>query len=232
MRRFVVLFALVGPLGCEGDDGGSADRPDAHTTDAKLSDARPPSPDSPPSIDGAPDGAPIVDASEPPDASIIDAPPPPDSDSCHVAASYALGDIPAGVGEAVVLPQSNGDPIYVFQVPMGSNPSDPVARIELFAGYGVFDPLVHTGTFTIEGAETNYQDCGACILVLADLSAGGDPQLAYLAQSGTLTVTEFEPDRFVASLANIVLAEIDADGRPRAGGCTTAISGASWAEPY
>jgi len=227
MRRIAIL-ALLWPLGCDGDDGGSADRPDAHMTDARPSDARPS--DGETATDAGADAS-SADAMAPADGAIVDAALP-DADLCHVAASYGPGTVPAGTGLAIVVTQANGDPVYMFQFPLGPDPGDPVARVELYAGYGVFDPLVRTGTFTIEGAETNYQDCGACILVLADFNPMGEAQLAYLGQSGTLTVSEFEPDRFVGSLSDLVLAEVDSLGQPRAGGCTTSITGASWSESY
>jgi hypothetical protein len=229
MGRFV-LCALVCALGCDGDDGGSADRPDAHLTgghppDAAAADAAPED-DASAGADASP-----ADATAPPDGGVADAPVP-DADLCHVAASYELGAIASGTGLALVVSQSNGDPVYLVQFPLGPDPGDPVARVELYTGFGVFDPAVQTGTFTIEGAETNYQDCGACILLLADFDGTGEARLAYLAQSGTLTVSEFEPDRFVGSLANVVFAEVDSEGRPRAGGCTTSLLGASWSESY
>lgn len=64
--------------------------------------------------------------------------------------------------------------------------------IELFGGYGVMTDGLKTGTFTISGDETNYNTCGVCVTVLADLDPDVGPSMVYSATSGTVTITSIE----------------------------------------
>lgn len=74
--------------------------------------------------------------------------------------------------------------------------------VELFGDAPPFGDGLKTGTFPIEGAQTNYNECGVCVVVFADLVEGSPTAMAYIAQSGTVTITSvegsfagsFEPD--------------------------------------
>lgn len=64
-----------------------------------------------------------------------------------------------------------------------------VVYVELWDGYGAFTgAAAHAGTFTIAGAETDYDTCGVCVLMLADV-ANNTPTKLLLATSGTVTIT-------------------------------------------
>ncbi len=109
----------------------------------------------------------------------------PDADlaACAVAEDFAdLGDAAGNAFAAnqyltvdVVLEQSSTD-LFV---------------VELFSNAAPFENGFKTGTFEISGAQTDYNTCGACVSVWANV-AGGKAEMVYLAQSGTLVIESVE----------------------------------------
>lgn len=64
--------------------------------------------------------------------------------------------------------------------------------VELFGGLPPFEDGITTGTFEITGDQQDYDVCGACAVVFADLDEVNGPAMIYTAQSGTITVTSVE----------------------------------------
>ena len=65
-----------------------------------------------------------------------------------------------------------------------------VVYIELWDGYGPFaNTTAKPGTYTISGAETDWDTCGVCVLTLADVDANGNATKYLMATAGTVTVT-------------------------------------------
>jgi len=111
-----------------------------------------------------------------------------------------------------------------------------VVYVELWDNYGVFvGGPVKTGTFTITGDETDYDTCGACVLMLANVASTGTPAKLMAATSGTVTVTSIATaagQTTSVTLTNISFTEIqavtDQGYQPVAGStCTSPISNAT-----
>lgn len=174
VRSILVGLALVTGCsaqlgGASGGDTGKGDGPDlgpdAGTTGGGA-DASTGSPDAAPS--GVADNA------------------------CGVASSYgALGMLTGEAGN-VLQQGSTTARTHYLQVPTPSSAAQ-TARdyviIELWDGYGGFGTSpARTGTFTLSGAETDYDTCGICVLLAADVGANGATKLL-LATSGTVNIT-------------------------------------------
>ena len=64
--------------------------------------------------------------------------------------------------------------------------------VELFGGFAPFADGIVPGTYEITGDQTDYNTCGACAVVYADLDEAAGPGMIYTAQSGTIVVTSVE----------------------------------------
>lgn len=110
-----------------------------------------------------------------------------------------------------------------------------IISIELWDGYGTFEGGdAATGTYTIEGDDTEVVTCGICIYIYADatLAEGEivDSEKDYIATGGTITVDSIDGN-FTGSVSDLTFTEIDQTsemGAPLEGGCQTAIPSASF----
>jgi hypothetical protein len=139
-----------------------------------------------------------------PDASIArnpDAAPAPSPDATTAIADNACG-VASDQGDMGMLAGSAGSQTqsstttqrvsWVQSVTPGTatQATPDFVEIELWDGYGAFTgTAAHTGTFTISGAETDYDTCGTCVLMFANVDANNTPAKMLLATSGTVTVT-------------------------------------------
>jgi hypothetical protein len=90
--------------------------------------------------------------------------------------------------------------------------------ISLWPGFGIFtNTPVGPGTYTITGAETNMNTCGACVEIFADVDPNAGSDGHYQAQSGTLVITSIS-GRFTGTLTNATLVRDDSPD-----GCSTHI---------
>ena len=90
--------------------------------------------------------------------------------------------------------------------------------IKLVTGKGVFAGGLATGTFSIAGVDTNYNNCGLCVHIIADIISGTGPSKFYFADAGSVTLTSTSPIAGTAS--NIWLTEVDiASGTKIPNGC-------------
>lgn len=121
-------------------------------------------------------------------------------------------------------------------------PAQPGDRLEiqLFNGYGVFQTGIAPGTYTIEGAELDFQTCGLCVLIRGDVDPTTNKGRQDLfATGGTVTIDEVGPSgsgRFRGSLEAVTLQHVWIDPNtfhvePVDDGCTTSIASASWDVP-
>jgi hypothetical protein len=85
-------------------------------------------------------------------------------------------------------------------------------RLELYGGEGVFaDGAVRPGTFALEGAEAVYDECGACLFLLADQDlATRTPARTFMPGGGTL-VLERVSGRLAGRLEDVELREVTID---------------------
>ena len=121
-----------------------------------------------------------------------DAPPMIADNACGVASDQ--GDLGMLSGTAGSQTQSSTTAQRVSFVeavsPLTAAQATPdVVHVELWDGYGAFTgTAAHAGTFTIAGDETDYDTCGVCVLMLADVT-NNTPTKLLLATSGTVTIT-------------------------------------------
>jgi hypothetical protein len=93
----------------------------------------------------------------------------------------------------------------------------------IFAG-GVPEP----GTYTLAGAETSFDTCGACVTIVGDIVPMQGPTQFFIAQGGTLQIDSVQ-GTLAGSLSNVTFAEFElGTGALVTGGCETTITSASF----
>jgi len=99
-------------------------------------------------------------------------------------------------------------------------------QIELWDNTGPFvGTTVHTGTFTISGADADYATCGVCVRGIGH--KGATDVQEYFATSGTVTVSAVgaAPSAFTATVSNIGFVQIDQTmHKPVASGCSASLA--------
>lgn len=110
---------------------------------------------------------------------------------CGIAANQ--GDLGLMIGTAGAQAQGTSTAqTYFVAAPTSLSAMQPipdVISVELWDGYGAFaNGMARTGTFTISGDETDYDTCGICVLMAANL-VNNTPAKLLLATTGTVTVT-------------------------------------------
>ncbi len=106
--------------------------------------------------------------------------------------------------------------------------------VELFSGFAPFANGIVPGTYEITGDQTDYNLCGACVGVFANLPNEEAPEMVYTAQAGTLVITSvegnfagsFTPSGGSASFVGF-RGNVD-DGFTRENSCTVTGGGATW----
>jgi hypothetical protein len=137
--------------------------------------------------------------------------------ACGVSSSYgALGMLTGEAGNVLQQNSTTARTHYV-QVPTPSSAAQ-TARdyviIELWDGFGAFGTAAaRTGTFTLTGDEADYDTCGICVLLAADVGTSGATKLL-LATSGTVNITSIGTatgQTTQATLTNASFVEISYD---------------------
>ncbi|HCF58802.1 MAG TPA: hypothetical protein DFS52_12535 [Myxococcales bacterium] len=82
-----------------------------------------------------------------------------------------------------------------------------VIILELNEGRGAFPGKLATGTYTLTGADLNYETCGLCVLLVADY---GDQGPTYFATGGSVTLTSVE-GRLTGTLEGITFDHVTID---------------------
>ena len=107
--------------------------------------------------------------------------------------------------------------------------------IDLWGGFGVFSGGFRTGTFTISGADSVWEECGLCVRVEADYSGGPNFTDHYMAESGTVELTSIN-GRLTGSISGVTFRHISVEAGPpersmvHPDGCETMILSASFDE--
>lgn len=149
-----------------------------------------------------------------------DAPPaPPDAAAaqCLVPATY--GDLGAKTGTTAQGPTT-------LTIVLDPGPPRDSFFLKLAAGKGVFTGGLATGTYPITADEADFNACGLCVNIIADIVAGQGPSKFYFATSGSVTLTATEPP--AGTLANVTLEEVTVAGAPAGSGCATTITAMSF----
>jgi hypothetical protein len=202
------LFLVVVVLAACGArlDGGVAARPDAAV--ARNPDA---------AVDGTPDAPPMVA-----------------DNACGVASDQGdLGMLAGAAGSQTQSSTTTQRVSFVDAVsPLTRDSATPdVVYVELWDGYGPFTgTAAQPGTFTIAGDDTDYDTCGVCVLMLADV-ANNTPTKLLLATSGTVTITSVgtatgqTTEATVTNASFVEISQVNNDYQPVVGSdCPSPIS--------
>lgn len=129
---------------------------------------------------GEADARPTSDAAGP---VVVDAAPGrPDADR-----SECLFQVPTDYGTPTPLDstQFGSEGNYTYYADLVDGPFQRLF-VSLHPETGVFPGAVQPGTYVLEGDETDYQWCGACVYLAVD--DGDTPSTLYMAQSGKITI--------------------------------------------
>jgi hypothetical protein len=122
----------------------------------------------------------------------VDAPAVAMDNACGIASDQ--GNLGTLTGTAGSQPQASGSTQRVSWVSAATPTTATTAApdfvvVELWDNYGAFaGGAARTGTFTISGAETDYDTCGVCVVMAANVT-NNTPTKLLLATAGTVTVT-------------------------------------------
>jgi len=174
-----------------------------------------------------------------PDASTtkMDAPATPDAaDICTATTDYATVTFAGSNSQSARSSGSGSNQAMQYVGRLNGDPMPDVLDIELYAGYTVFTGGIAPKTVQLTGAETNYKDCGACVLLLTDLHMMGSGVAetdVYFAKSGTLNITSTTTN-FQGTLTNVAFRKVDigSDGTTTdKGNCVSQIGSAAMNAP-
>jgi hypothetical protein len=201
MRRAATVLFAMGAAACSppsiGDGGGgSGGGPGQGASDADAA----PLPDP---VDDLPGGA---------DAGVVE------DDGCY---STAIGQLelvdPSGFTDGTGTDAYFGLTAAIDGVPVG------VFYIDLYGGIGSLRNGPLPGIYPIEGEDTDWSLCAACVWA----SFGVSEEIWVMAQGGTLRLDEVGA-RLIGSVSDIELVEIDDQDVPVPGGCTATIASKSF----
>ncbi len=157
------------------------------------------------------------------------------ADLCQAPASYGAATATDQSGDYFPGNQNNPDELDYA----GSITATDVLAISLFDGTPPFPDTLTTGTFNLAG-ETDFSNCGTCVLVAAqcnncDLSTGAGVGSWYMASAGSLKLTSLTPT-IAGSLTGATLIHVAIDfsnGNTTVSGdgCTTKITSVSFSSP-
>ncbi len=136
----------------------------------------------------------------------------------------ALGDLTGAADPG------DGEPFAQAVLPGDDN----ALSIELYQ-LGVYSGGITTGTVELTGAETQYKDCGACVLIYAGWpDTTMEPAAVYMATSGSITIDNFTT-ALAGSLSNVHLVHVtiaeDFTSTPVGDGCEATIDSAAFNFP-
>jgi hypothetical protein len=147
-----------------------------------------------------------------------------DTAQCLIQGDY--GDAGALTGTA-----GSAQGATTVTVTLDAGPPRDTFFIRMVPGNGAFTGGVAPGTYTISGADADYNSCGLCVHIIADIVSGQGPTKFYFADSGTVTLTATTPP-ITGSVQNLHFNEIDiGSGAPVSGGCQASMTFASFTAP-
>ena len=160
-----------------------------------------------------------VGCSDDPQQQVIDAAPvvdaPYDTARCLIAGHYGALGTKTGTAGSV-----QGSPTLTIVVD-GGPPRD-TFFLKLNAGEGVFTGGLANGTYPIAGADLDFNNCGLCVNIIADIVSMQGPSKFYFADAGTVTLTATQPP--AGNLSNVTFKEFTSAGTVVPGGCVASIA--------
>lgn len=149
----------------------------------------------------------------------------PDADNsaqCLIKGDYgALGQVTGTAGMA--------SGATTVTVTLEAGPPRDTFFIRMVPGNGAFASGLAAGTYTISGVDTDYNNCGLCVHIIADIVTGQGPSKFYFADAGSVTLMSTTAP-IMGSATNLHLAEIDiGTGAKVPGGCEATIDSINFA---
>lgn len=145
-----------------------------------------------------------------------------------------LGDVMA-MAAAAQFPQEDtmpmGPKLIQIEGQLNDDPAPDVLIIQLWDNYGPFvgGPVAPIDSYAITGMDTDWTRCGACVAIAADMSPMGQPAQLYVAESGTITITNVTGN-VTGNISSVSLRHVDILPGPtqmdNPSGCDTTIT--SW----
>lgn len=103
--------------------------------------------------------------------------------------------------------------------------------LKFVSGKGVFAGGIAPGNYTISGVEAEYNNCGLCAHIIADIVTGAGPSKFYFADSGSVNLTSTSGP-ITGTATNLTLKEVEiTSGAFVTNGCTTSIGSISFTSP-
>lgn len=104
--------------------------------------------------------------------------------------------------------------------------------IQMWDETATFPGALETGTFTLGGADLQYDTCGMCVMLVGDHTGDAAEEITntYMATGGTVTVSAVAPT-FTVSLDNVNFQHVLFNGtvsNPNPSGCTASVSSLSF----
>ena len=108
--------------------------------------------------------------------------------------------------------------------------------VQLYPGSGVFTGAVQPGSYVLSGSETQWKDCGVCVLVFADAVFGPDGGVSsvasvYMATGGLVKLDSITP-HLSGSLQGLTFQKVVVgagfETTPAGDGCTTSLAMATF----
>ena len=94
--------------------------------------------------------------------------------------------------------------------------------LKLNMGKGVFTAGLANGTYPLAGADLDFNNCGLCVNIIADIVSMQGPSKFYFADGGTVSLTGTSPP--AGTLSNVTFKEVTSGGAPVSGGCVASIA--------
>ncbi|MDX2088130.1 MAG: hypothetical protein SFX73_09775 [Kofleriaceae bacterium] len=136
-----------------------------------------------------------------------------DTARCLIAGHYgALGSVTGTTAQGPT----------TLTVTLDPGPPRDTFFLKLNAGKGVFADALANGTYPLAGADLDFNNCGLCVNLIADIVAMQGPSKFYFATAGSVTLTSTSPP--AGTLSNLTFTEVSVAGTPVVGGCTASIT--------
>jgi hypothetical protein len=102
--------------------------------------------------------------------------------------------------------------------------------LKMVTGKGVFAGGIAPGVYTITGDDADYNNCGLCVHIIADIVTGVGPTKFYFANAGSVTLDSTSAP-IMGSAANLTFREVDIGSGSPIGTCASAIGSITFATP-
>ena len=152
------------------------------------------------------------------------------SATCLTAASY--GAVAGKTAPSAEL--GSEQTLITWELPLEAATPGDALELQLFSNLGVFESSggFVTGTFQLAGDELNYRTCGLCVLIYENVDASGNYRGAYMATSGTVTLTSVAT-KLTGTLSDIKLQHVTInptsfESTPHTDGCRSAVDSLSF----